>query len=287
MTACVIPRCVVRGQHLQLPPALVEHADRCKSGCNEQHHPADCPGCLPTDAEHGLICGGHSRRLRDHLGAREGLRLHRAACTARDDRASCECPEAPHGIAWAWSALTSAHPIVASSAAGDGRSARTVGDPEAERLSAVLALRTEIRDTLGSWCADVADRTGLVGPAGVTVSTSAPPAATGDHGLGGSADRRIVNRCEDWLLRQIAAVEGHESVADLYAELADLMSRSHALAPWRPAPTRVSGIPCRCMATALYDHGDEIKCWACGSSYTHEEYERLCKVLAARYGATA
>jgi hypothetical protein len=256
---CVVKWCTVAGLHLDY-----------------EDHPEDCAGCLPALAEHGLTCHQDSRRLRDHLGEREGIRPHRRECEAPRGQ-DCECPDPPHGLAWAWDHLTAAHPLVASPAPSDGSTGkRAISDPEAERLAAVLALRDEIRDVLGSWAATVAERIGGAGPLGVTVHTNP------QHERHVGPDRVIVRNCQTWLLRNIASVEGHESVRELSEELAGLMSRAHALAPWRPAPTHLDGIPCRCGACALHDHGDEVKCWACGLSYTPEHYETLCKVLAYR-----
>jgi hypothetical protein len=146
----------------------------------------------------------------------------------------------------------------------------------------VLSLRDEIRDTLASWTADVMDRWRLAGPPGVGVYTDRPP--VGPPGLTRDArDRLIVMRCASWLLAQAEPFAAHEAVAVAYTELSALLTRAHQLAPWRPAPTLIDGVPCRCMATALHDHGDDgIVCWRCGVTYTRDSYQRLLKVLDHR-----
>lgn len=261
LVLCVIKWCTVPDEHLTFE--------------DPQDHPTDCPGCRPAQAEEGLTCRTHSRRLRDHLGAREGIRPHRKDCETPD---SCECPDPPHGLAWAWDHLAVAYPMVTGQAFTDsGNGKRPVPDPEAEKLAAVISLRDEMRDVLGAWAADVAERLRMAGPPDVQLTTSPHK----DRHVG--VDRRIVRNCQAWLLRQVASVEGHESVRALHADLADLMSRAHALAPWRPEPTGIDGVPCRCGACTLHDHGDEILCWNCGSSYTREHYDTLVKVMKHRF----
>lgn len=211
-----------------------------------------------SEPSRGLLCPTHHRRLSDALGAREGI--------GEPGRES-------HGLPWLWSHLAAAWPSLSSLPAPGGRA--HVGDPEAERLTAVLGVRDDIRDTLASWTADTADRHRMAGPIGVRCFTDRPPVGT---------DRLVVLRCAAWLLRNVELLECHASVPELLAELEDLMSRGHALAPWRPAPTLVQGIPCRCgVVGAIHDHGDLRKCWRCGKSYTAEEWRILTVVLARRF----
>ncbi len=246
MTACV-RGCVVPRGHIA--PCTCTH------DCPD--HDGHCRGCQPRDAEHGLLCSACSRRLRDHLGARER-------------------PEGPHGLPWAYDHLAAAHPYIATPAATEGGSGkRAISDPEAERLANLVALRAEIRDTLATLTADVAEVAGLSGPADVEVFTDRPPIGP---------DRLVVRRCCDWLLRRVDSLEASPAVVDAWDALGLLMSRAHALAPWRPAPTLIDGVPCRCMAFDLHHHGDEVKCWACARAYSLDEYAVLVKVMARRFG---
>ncbi len=96
-------------------------------------------------------------------------------------------------------------------------------------------------------------------------------------------ERLAARRSAAFLLVQAEALAGHPEVATAWQELADLMSRAHALAPWRPAPTKLEGIPCRCGAVELHDHGGEILCWACRRSLTLEEYRVATVVFARRF----
>ena len=295
MTDCV-RGCTVPGQHR---PGCT-----CTTTCPP--HPDHCLGCAPAEAVDGLLCQTDGRWFRDWLGEREGL--------GREGRES-------HGLAWAWEHLGVAYPRL-SVGPDTGRSGGSVVDREAEKLAAVVSLRSDIAQWLGSVTADLSERIKLPPPAGVFVTTDYRSRCVGlpaageavDNSLAGR-DWRLVKRCQDWLLRHVdpllagAGIEAHpgvegdvaraadafdrraDSVRLLWGQLgasvpdggADLMSRAHALAPWRPRPTRIDGIPCRCGQCALDDMGDRVKCEKCGATYTWEHYQRLVKVLARRF----
>jgi hypothetical protein len=243
-----------------------EHTPPCTCTRECPDHEGHCPGCLPVEATHGLICDRDSRILRGFLGAEEGLD-----------------PDHPvHGLPWAWEHLENAYPSLSQAPGGGGSS---VDDPEAERLSAVLSVRFDVHDVLAAWVEAVADHAGLAGP-DLTVHLQHDRDSTGARRL---AWITRVRRRTAWLLTHVEALESHEAVAEAWQELADLMSRAHALAPWRPAPTEIRGIPCRCGAFSLHDHGDEVKCWSlsCRWSFSRAEYAVWVKVLARRFGDQA
>jgi len=227
-----------------------------------------CPAehCDQPPAD-GLACGQHGRRLRDHLGAREGL-----------GEPGCES----HGLPWMWSHLRGAYPSIAG---WKTPGATGPADREAERLAAVVGLRADIRDWLGSVAADLAERLERAGPPHVRLTTDYRRRHVG-------RDVDVVRGSARWLLTHAdALLTGQGLPEDVAAEMVglllgqadDLASRAHALAPWQPVPTAIDGVPCRCMARALHDHGDQVTCWSCGRSYTREEYTVLCKVLARRF----
>lgn len=229
----------------------------CASECIRPHaHTERCPAVCavtePVPAEHGLLCGRCHRRLADCLGAREGL--------GQPGRES-------HGLAWIWENLTAAHPIVASSSGGIP-GPRAIDDPEAERMVAVVSLRADIRNVLLSWCMDIADRTGLAGPV-----------------VGFEESRIKVLRAQAWLLANLPSLEACPGAPDAVRELTELHSRGHAMNPWRQSPTRVEWLPCRCgKVGTIHDHGDLMKCWACGAEYLPEHAARLQQVMAKRFG---
>lgn len=225
-----------------------QHAPGCTCTRECPDHDGHCPGCLPAPADRGLLCSSDSRRLRGFLGAEEGLD-----------------PEHPvHGLPWAWDALGDAYPSLSQAPGGGGSG---VDDPEAERASSVISVRADIAERLLYWTFAVMNSTGLAGP-----DVPAP-------------QRLSVRRSAAFLLVQAEALETHPEVSNAWDELADVMSRAHALAPWRPPPSHLKGIPCRCGELSLHHHGDVIKCWsgACGRVYSAEEYAVLTKVLAHRF----
>ena len=135
----------------------------------------------------------------------------------------------------------------------------------------------------------------MAGPADVRVFTDRRPIG---------ADRMIVRRCAEWLLRNVAVLEGAEltwtvgegddavthtewPVVNAY----DSWGRSRrGRMRWRrgghaPRSSRAS-IP-GAMATALHHYGDGVLCLACRRGYTLEEYATLTKVLARRFGQDA
>jgi hypothetical protein len=75
-----------------------------------------------------------------------------------------------------------------------------------------------------------------------------------------------------------------EAVASVLEEADALASRAHALAPWREAPSKLDGIPCRCGAVGtIHDFGDVRKCIRCAASYDELHWKALMKVLAHRF----
>jgi hypothetical protein len=242
-----------------------DHVAPCTCTTDCPPHPDHCEGCRPFEASHGLLCDGCARRLLDNLGAREN---------PRDEHA-------PRGLPWAWEHLgqfitPSPHP----GAVGG------TGDLQVPIALGVVDLRNYIRDWLGSTTAELAERLGMSGPPGVTLSTDWRVRHIGQ-------DWHIVRRCASWLVKQGesltsgARIEDEEVAAEAvrltWVEAADIMARAHALAPWRPAPTHIDGVPCRCEALALHDHGDCVKCWVCLRTYSRDEYRILVKVMARRF----
>jgi hypothetical protein len=230
----------------RLHPVPGVHAPGCTCTRDCPDHEGHCRGCAPAEATRGLLCDRDSRILRGMLGAEEGLD-----------------PDHPvHGLPWAWEHLAVAYPSLTQAPGGGGSS---IDDPEAERLAAVLSLRSDIAERLLYWTFAVMNASGRAGP-------EIP-----------ATERLSVRRCAPFLLAQAEVLEVDLQVAAAWQELADLMSRAHALAPWRPAPTQIQGIPCRCGAMALHDHGSEITCWACRTSYDREHYRALTVVFARRF----
>lgn len=228
-------------------------------------HPDHCPGCAPFEASFGLLCTGDARRLLDHLGASEN---------PQDENA-------PHGLPWAWEHLGQ----FVEPAVRPGDSTGGSGELQVPISLSVIDLRNEIKDWLGTTAAELMERLDGIGPPGVVLTTDYRERHIG-------VPWQIVRRSAQWLLAQgesLAAGAGipdedvaAEAVRSVWQGAGDLMSRAHALAPWRPAPTHIDGIPCGCGLVALHDHGDEIRCHGCRRSYSREQYRILTVILARR-----
>lgn len=248
MTPCARSH-AVPGEHV--PPCT------CTRECPE--HTDHCTGCLPVMEDRGLLCARCADHLEGFLGAQEGLG---------------EEGREVHGLPWAYDHLEHAYPSLSQAPGGGGSS---IEDAEAERLANVVSLRADIHDVLGAWSDAVSDKAEMLGPdlmAALTAIQMRTPAA---------AHRLRVRRRAEWLLAHADALLAHPAVAEAWQELADLMSRAHALAPWRPAPTKLEGIPCRCGALALHDYGTEVQCAACRWNFSRETYGIWLKVLGRRY----
>lgn len=238
----------VPGEHV--PPCT------CTRECPE--HAGHCTGCLPVMEDRGLLCARCADHLEGFLGAQEGLG---------------EEGREVHGLPWAYDHLEHAYPSLSQAPGGGGSS---IEDAEAERLANVVSLRADIHDVLGAWADAVADATGLSGPRSTRTIDDAISAVMTGH-------RWRMRQRAQWLLAHAPALHAHPAVAEAWQELADLMSRAHALAPWRPAPTKLEGIPCRCGALALHDYGTEVQCAACRWNFSPETYGIWLKVLGRRY----
>jgi uncharacterized CHY-type Zn-finger protein len=95
-----------------------------------------------------------------------------------------------------------------------------------------------------------------------------------------------VDSAATWLRAQIERLEHCDDIADVFEALADVMSRAHALAPWREQVAKVKGIPCpECQRVSLVRFGgdENVTCltpW-CKSSFTPQRYGIWVQMLAA------
>jgi hypothetical protein len=243
-----------------------EHTPPCTCTQECPDHEGHCKGCRLVEEDRGLLCARCAQILEGFLGGQEGLG---------------EEGREVHGLPWAYDHLEHAMPSLSQAPSSGGSS---IEDAEAERLANVVSLRADIHDVLAAWVDAVAEVTGLQGP-DLTVPVKKPPSGSWFRSpeARNAAQRWHGRRRAEWLLAHAEALHSHPAVAEAWQELADLMSRAHALAPWRPAPTQLVGIPCRCGALALNDYGDQIMCTACRWSFTPETYRIWTKVLGRRY----
>jgi hypothetical protein len=239
-----------------------------------------------------LLCGPDATRLADLYGAREG---------------HGQPGRLIHGLPWMYEHIRLAYPSVTGWTAGNGGAG--VDDPEAEKLAAVLALRTDILDHLTETARDLAERLGRHGPELTNPRWRVTPWAQ----VMRSAGWLLVNieslragqgvRATDLAVFRLASVPAHkcrdvdaalmaldaatarEAVAAVLEEADDLASRAHALAPWRPRPSQIKWSVCRCGTTgAIHDFGDVRMCIACHRSYADDQWRALTVVFGARFG---
>lgn len=255
-------------------------------------------------ATHGLLCTEHGTRLADHYGAREGLGTPGRII---------------HGLPWMYDHIQLAYPSLAGWSGGN-RDSGDIDDAEAEKLSAVMALRTEIRDHLTITARELADDLGREGPdlatdqrlavmraaswlvAHIEPLRAAQGARATEEACRAAGLAAAKQYYEDNDLGDVPAgaiIQGSfiteavdvahagakaECVRALLEEADALASRAHALAPWREAPSKLDGIPCRCGAVGtIHDFGDVRKCIRCGASYDELHWKALMKVLAHRF----
>ena len=228
------------------------HTDDCDGIDATGQHP--CPGCEPRPAEYGLLCRSCSWRLDEWLS-------------------------------------------------NDQPDAEWMAEPDA-------AKRREIRGSLAmaQWAVQTATRDGLVGVAydldkiGVTKEPPAPvnlarldwlletddvvsswlEAWVQHRGLSGPDVYELESACA-YLAQWLDELAAWEPIAELWDELADLMRRGHALAPWRQQVRVCDGVPCPdCGEQALVVYGgdDVVTCYSCGGMQSRDSYERWVRLLA-------
>jgi hypothetical protein len=252
----------------------------------------------------GLLCTEHGVRLADHYGAREGLgddgRIH-------------------HGLPWMWDNLQVAYPSLSGQAGNAGKS--DIDDPEAQKLAAVIDLRRDIEHHLVITARELAEDIGRSGPDLATTArlrvqraarwlvANLEPLRAAQGARATEEDLRAASLAAtrqfyednglEWDIAPGAIIQGSfiteaidaahagakaEAVRALLAEADDLASRAHALAPWREAPTRIEGVPCRCGAVGtIHDFGDVRKCGRCGASFDELHWAALTKAMAHRF----
>lgn len=112
--------------------------------------------------------------------------------------------------------------------------------------------RGHLRDILGGWCRDVAERSG--------------------ERLPSSVDRDTLSDASSWLLGHLRAVAHHPAAGDLYDEVTDAIWQAVRTID-RPADTVFAGWCC----TALYapEGRSMASCRECGQAYAVDDARRM------------
>lgn len=273
----------------------------CVRGCTmpRQHYSdcadEDCRGCLPRRAEHGHLCQPCHRRLRNLVRSiwvqwsmllvtagqieSQALTAETTARTHRAPRIDSSAPE-PSGLY--------AKQVAASAS-----------ESEPVRLAAVDAAQ-ELSDWLSGIIETLCLEHDLTGPAtlttgeddqrrwkwyprrrdGLWVSDFDPPVRfrdergrvtdEGQYLLTDAPVRFEVRSAADFLFAWLDRFEALDIVGDELEAFSELMSRCHALAPWRESATRLPGIPCpSCQRASLFRFGGDADV-QCTTPYCRE-----------------
>lgn len=90
-----------------------------------------------------------------------------------------------------------------------------------------------------------------------------------------------------WLKAQIDRLASTLWIADEMEPWLDLMSRAHALAPWRTQTHLIPQIECPAcggVALALFGGEEDVRCLRCRSMFSPDRYAIWCRQLAERHG---
>jgi hypothetical protein len=272
----------------------------------------ECPGCLPRPAEYGHLCYGCHSRLRNLLQNAHGQWALLLATAGKSGEQVLTAETI---------AKTHQQPRTTS----DGRfpapfAKPTVGASESEPVRiAALAAAQELADWLSEIVEHVVDVHQLRGPRQVRTgeadtrrkswhsvhadgnrASRYDPLVTRHDGHGGLEQGQYiwidppkqfaVDTAADFLLAWLDRVEALETVADDLDVLAEVMSRAHALAPWREQVARLRGIPCpECHRPTLVRFGgdEDVTCLRgdCRATIGPARYAIWTRMLAEQEGA--
>jgi len=261
----------------------------CTRGCTRaRQHVSDCPdeecrGCLPREAEYGLLCFPCHSRLRNLL---------RALAVQHDLLLATAGKSNEQVLTVETIAKTHQPPRTSSDGKFPAPYARTttiaMSQSEPVRLAALDAAQ-ELADWLSQVVEMVVQTHDLRGPRRLT--TKADPRQWKWHPIsddGGVSDydpivthrdeREVmrgqyiltdppacfeVHTAADFLLAWLDRFEAMEVVGDEMEAFGKVMSQAHALAPWREQATRLPGIPCPgCQRLSLMRFGgdEDVQC---------------------------
>ena len=278
-----------------------EHLRPCVRGCTRaRRHVTDCEdrdacdGCFPRPAEHGHLCSNcHDRLVQWLTDVPAQVHLLQAVTGKGSPNSVPDIVETNAKIVTTWrtdsgqgypSGLYAKH------------TPHAVAEGEPVRLAAIDTAQ-EIEDWVGVQIEQVVQRHAAAGPV--------PALTTYERREGRHGRVRLAMRETDqaeyawtppppryilapgvrWLLAQVGRFEYDPGIGDLYGELGEMMSRAHALAPWRKECAVLDGIECpECHRMSLVRYGgdDFVSCTSvtCGAHIHEDRYWVWVKILS-------
>lgn len=212
-----------------------------------------CPGCEPRPAEYGLLCRSCWYRLDEWLSNDKPDE----AWLAEPDPSRRREPRSSLAMA-RWAITSAAQGVVG--VAYDLDKIGASKEPPAPVNLARLDWLLETDDVVSTWLEAWVQHRGLSGPDVYELESACA----------------YLHQWADELARW-------EPIADLWDEVADLMRRGHALAPWRRQARVCEGVPCPdCGEQALVVYGgdDVVTCYRCGGMQSRDSYSRWVRLLA-------
>lgn len=285
----------------------------CIRGClTPRRHVSDCPddecfGCQPRPAEHGLLCTGCHRRLRNLVRSLwvQWALLEVTAGAASEQILTAETEARTHQPPRTDSAAPYPSALYAKQVTA------SASESEPVRIAALDAAQ-ELSDWLSQVLEVVIAVHDLTGPKRLTLLDQDPrrwkwhpvtetgaasdfdPIVTyrgrgevmrGQYLLTDPPEVFEVKSGADFLLAWLDRFEAMDLVGDELETLGQIMSRSHALAPWREDATRLPGIPCPgCQRLSLMRFGgdEDVQCTTpyCREVIPPERYGIWVRMLA-------
>lgn len=264
------------------------YARRHETDCEDQDV---CRGCLPRRAEYGHLCYTCHIRLSESLQNVPGqvaLLLASLMPSVRPDYSAVTTAVIPSG--WRTTFTTSDGATVDAPPVRMHAKPQMPSAQESEPMRlACLDAAFEVADMVASMVDALASELDAVPPP--ILATTAVREGRVTHRTvwreantyreDGRYEQVDVERtfglesARKWLVNNLARLEAQEWVADDAEKLWEVMSRAHALAPWRDEPQRIPSIPCPyCHRVALQQSGgkEDVTCTACETDIPASRY---------------
>ena len=289
---------------------IENHLPPCVRGCTRaRQHITDCEdrdaceGCEPVGAEHGRLCYRCHQRLVQWIeDAPAQVHLLRLVVGKGSPNSVPNTVETNAKIVTQWRTSDGqAHP---SGLYAKGTES-AFAESEPIRLAAIDVAQ-EIEDWFSIQIEELVQEYEQAGP---DRAMTAHERKEGKHGkwvakfvgLDGPDDdgdyvwvsppeRYVLASGARWLYAQVGRFEQRPEIGDLYSELGEIMSRAHAIAPWRKECAVLDGIECpACHKMGLVRFGGDsfVTCSKCNEHMHEDRYWVWVKILSEERKATA